>query len=155
MSRLARNGIEIRLPNAWEGRIFVPDLPPPAVNLAVLHATDQALTMQRSTFAPELAARAGAGGTVVVLVEFDPVSANHGLYGPQGLSLPIRRGDLNASSLQVPDPNQEGRQWFFSLHDRAFCLYVVVGIGPGVADRLSVVNDMLGTLRIDPLRRTA
>jgi hypothetical protein len=155
MSRLAGHGISIRLPHGWEGTIFVPDLPPPAVNLPVVHATDQALSTRRSTFATELAARAGGSGTVIALVEFDPNLANEGLYAAQGLSLPIRRNDLHANAMQIPDPLQEGRQWFFSLRDRAFCLYVVVGIGPGLHDRLVIVNHALRTLRIDPLRRTA
>jgi hypothetical protein len=155
MSRLTGHGISIRLPRGWEGEIFVPDLPPPAVNLPVLHATDQPLSMHRSTFAPELAARAGSTGTLIALVEFDPDLANRGLYAPQGLSLPIRREDLHPKALQVPDPFQEGRQWFWSIRDRAFCLYVVLGVGLGAHERLALVNEALGTLRIDPLRRTA
>jgi hypothetical protein len=155
MSRLSRHGISIRLPHGWEGAIFVPDLPPPAVNMPVMHASDQAVSTRRSTFAAELAARAGGWGTVIALVEFDPLLANEGLYAAQGLSLPIRREDLNPKALQVPDSFQEGRQWFFSIRDRAFCLYAVVGIGPGLHDRLALVNETLGTLEIDPLRRTA
>jgi hypothetical protein len=155
MSQLAGHGISIRLPHGWEGTIFVPDLPPPAVNLPVLHATDQALSTGRSTFAPELAARAGAAGVVIVLVEYDPHIANEGLFAAQGLSTPIRRTDLHPAAMQVPQPFQEGRQWFLSIRDRAFCLYLVVGTGPGLRDRLALVNEALGTLRIDPLRRTA
>ena len=155
MSRLSGHGISIRLPHAWEGTIFVPDLPPPAVNLPVMHASDQTLSMQKSTFAAEVAARARASGTVLALVEFDPILANKGLYAKQGLSLPIRREDLHPKAMQVPDPFQEGRQWFFSTRDRAFCLYAVVGIGPGLHDRLALMNDTLRTLRIDQLRRTA
>jgi hypothetical protein len=155
MTHLSRQGISIRLPHGWEGRIFVPDLPPPALNLPVLHATDQPLTMGRSTFAPELAARAGGVGTVIALVEFDPHLADEGLYAAQGLSLPVRRTDLHPKALQVPDEQQEGRQFFFSLGGRAFCLYVVVGTGPGLPDRLARLNQGLGALRIDPLRRSA
>jgi hypothetical protein len=155
VSRLSGHGISIRLPPGWEGTIFVPDLPPPAVNQPVMHASDQAISTRRSTFASELASRAGASGTVLALVEFDPLLANKGLYAAQGLSLPIRRGDFHPKAMQIPDPFQEGRQWFFSIRDRAFCLYAVVGTGPGLHDRLALVNEALGTLRIDPLRRTA
>jgi hypothetical protein len=155
MSHLAGHGISIGLPRGWEGTIFVPDLPAPAVNLPVLHATDKALSTGRSTFAPELAARAGATGVVIVLAEYDPRLANEGLFATQGLSIPIRRTDLHPGAMQVPQPLQEGRQWFVSIRDRAFCLYVVVGTGPGLRDRLALVNETLGTLRIDPLRRSA
>ena len=155
MTLLSGHGLSIRLPHGWEGRIYVPDLPPPAVNMPVLHATDRALTMQRSTFAPELAARAGDAGVLVALVEFDSALANVGLFGRPGLGLPLRRQDLDGAALQLPDPAQAGHQRFFSLHGRAFCLYVVFGTGPGLTRRLHRVNESLGTLTVDPLRRTA
>jgi hypothetical protein len=152
MTVLAGHGLSIGLPSGWEGRIFVSDLPAPAVNLPVMHATDLALTSERSTFAPEIAARAGGTGTLVTLAEFESRLANVGLYEPTTLGLPIRRQDLHANALQVPAPELEGHQRFCSLGERAFALYVVVGTGPGFGDRLHRVNEILGTLEVQPLR---
>jgi len=149
VSRLEGHGISIRLPPAWEGRIFVPDLPSPAVNLPVVHATDRALATPRSSFAPELAARAGEEGTLLALVEYEPALAGRGLYAPGPPTPPISRDALHPGALQVPNPAQEGRQWFFSAAGRAFCLYLVVGIGRGLDARLTRVNELLASLRIE------
>jgi hypothetical protein len=151
MTLLAGHGLSIGLPGGWEGRIYVADLPAPAVNMPVLHATDLGLTSQRSTFAPEIAARAGGTGTLVALAEFESRLANVGLYERKTLGLPIRRQDLHANALQVPVPELEGHQRFCSLGDRAFALYLVVGTGPGLGERLDRVNEMLGTLEVRPL----
>jgi hypothetical protein len=149
VSRLEGHGIAIRLPRAWEGRIFLPDLAPPAVNLPVVHVTDRPLATPRSSFAPELAARAGAEGTLFALVEYEPALAGRGLYAAGPPTPPIPRDALHPAALQVPNPAQEGRQWFFSAAGRAFCLYLVVGIGRGLDARLAHVNEVLASLRID------
>jgi hypothetical protein len=148
MTTLRGHGISIDVPRGWEGRIFVPDLDPPAINMPILHLTDTVLTQERSSFAPELAARFGPGGTLIALLEFDGKLADMGLYAPQGLALPLQADHLNPKALQFPNPDQAGHQRFFSTHGRAFCLYVVVGVGAGKDDRLRVLNDILGTLEI-------
>jgi hypothetical protein len=149
MTKLERHGISIDIPRGWEGRIFVPDLPPPAINLPIMHVTDTVLTHERSSYAPELASRFGGTGALIALLEFEGKLADKGLYAPQGLDLPLRAERLNPNALQFPIPDQAGHQYFFSARGRAFCLYVVMGTGSGLHERLRTVNDMLGTLRFD------
>jgi hypothetical protein len=153
MGILSGHGLTIDVPPGWEGRIFTPDLAPPAVNLPILHLTDTILSMQASTYAPELAARAGPAGALVALVEFEDRLADRGLYAAQGLALPLRRDRFDPHALQLPDPFQEGHQRFFSQGGRAFCLYVVLGIGPGADARLRTVNGALATLTVTPKER--
>ncbi len=153
MGVLKGHGLAIEVPANWEGRIFVPALPPPALNLPILHLTDTVLPMQRSTYAPELAAQAGSKGALVALVEFEERLADRGLYAPQGLGLPLRRDRFHTRALQVPNPLQEGHQRFFSQGGRAFSLYVVLGTGPGAEWRLRVVNHALATLKVTPKGR--
>jgi hypothetical protein len=153
MAVLSGHGLAIRVPAHWEGRIFVPSLAPPALNLPIVHLTNTALPMERSTYAPELAAQAGSTGALVALVEFESRLADRGLYAPQGLGLPLRRTGFHTRALQVPNPLQEGHQRFFSDGGRAFSLYVVLGSGEGADWRLRVVNDALATLRITPRGR--
>jgi hypothetical protein len=153
MAVLSGHGLAIRVPANWEGRIFVPSLPPPAVNLPVLHLTNAVLPMARSTYAPELAAQAGSTGALVALVEFEPRLADRGLYAPRGIGVPLRRARFHTRALQVPNPSQEGHQRFFSEGGRAFSLYVVLGTGEGADWRLRVVNSALATLRITPRGR--
>jgi hypothetical protein len=150
MGLLMSQGLSIEVPPRWEGRIFLPDLPAPAVNLPIMHLTDATLSMVRSTYAPELAARAGSSGALVALVEFEDRLADRGLYAAQGLHLPLRRDRFDAHALQLPDPSQQGHQRFFSQGGRAFCLYVVLGIGPGADARLRAVNRALATLKVTP-----
>jgi hypothetical protein len=150
MTRLASHGIAVDVPKGWEGRIFVPDLDPPAINLPILHLTDAVLTVERSSYAPELAARAGGSGTLVALLEFDHHLANVGLYAPRGLHLPLTRERFHHRALQFPSRVQEGHQRFFSEGGRAFCLYVVLGTGRGADRRLSEVNRTLSSLEIRP-----
>jgi hypothetical protein len=150
MTRLSSRGIAITVPRGWEGRIFVPDLAPPAINLPILHLTDTVLTTERSSYAPELAARAGGAGILVALLEFDHRLADVGLYEPQGLRLPLARERFHQKALQFPSRVQEGHQRFFSEGGRAFCLYVVLGTGPGVDRRLDQANRALASLEIRP-----
>jgi len=150
MTVLSSHGITIEVPNGWEGRMFVPDVPPPAVNLPVLHLTNTVLTHERSSFAPELAARGGGTGALVALLEFEHTLADRGLYAPQSIDLPLGRDRFHPRALQVPSLVQEGHQRFFSRHGRAFCLYVVLGTGSGADHRLHTVNEALASLRIEP-----
>ena len=87
----------------------------------------------------------------MALAEFESRLANVGLYERTTLGLPIRSQDLHANALQVPVPELEGHQRFCSLGDRAFALYLVVGTGPGLTERLDRVNEMLGTIEVRPL----
>jgi hypothetical protein len=155
MGILKGHGLSIEVPTRWEGQIFLPSLPAPAVNLPILHLTDATLSMQRSTYAPELAARAGPSGALVALVEFEDRLADRGLYATQGLRLPLRRDRFDPRALQLPNPSQEGHQRFFSQGGRAFCLYVVLGTGPGADGRLRIVNRALATLKITARRGRA
>ena len=149
MTTLRGHGISIEIARGWEGRIFVPDLAPPAINLPILHLTDTVLTHERSSFAPELASRFGPSGALIALLEFEGKLADRGLYAPQGLGLPLLEDHLHPNALQFPIPQQAGHQRFFSTRGRAFCLSVVMGIGTGVHDRLRTVNETLSTLQID------
>jgi hypothetical protein len=144
MTRLSSHGIAITVPKGWEGRIFVPDLDPPAINLPILHLTDTVLTTERSSYAPELAARAGGTGILVALLEFDHTLADVGLYEPQGLRLPLTRERFHPKALQFPSRVQEGHQ--------RFCLYVVLGTDRGVDRRLAEANLALASLDIRPLK---
>jgi len=155
MGVLKGHGLSIDVPANWEGRIFVPALPAPAINLPILHLTDTVLPLQRSTYAPEVAARAGSSGALVALAEFEDRLADRGLYAPQGLRLPLRRETFDTRALQLPNPSQEGHQRFFSQGGRAFCLYVVLGTAPGVDWRLRTVNHALATLKVTPRKGRA
>ena len=147
--RIADRGLALEVPSGWEARIFVPALPPPAINLPVVHASSVALPTARSSFATEATTSLGATGVLISLVEFEAALAGVGLYAATGVPSGLGAAELDAAALQVPHPQQGGVQRFFSEAGRAFCLYVVAGLGPGLAQRLGRVNAVIGSLRVD------
>ena len=110
-------------------------------------------THERSSFAPELAARGcGTGALVALLVEFEHSLADKGLYAPQGLDLPLRRDRFHPRALQVPSLVQEGHQRFFSRRTAARSASTSCSApGPACRSRLQAVNDGPG----EPADRTA
>ena len=147
--RIADRGLALEVPRGWEARIFVPAAPPPAVNLPVMHAASAALPLARSSFATEATPQLGASGVLIALVEFESALAGIGLYAARGAPAGLRAEDLDPAALQVPHPRQGGVQRFFSDAGRAFCLYLVAGLGPGLDERLARANDVLASLRVD------
>ena len=147
--RLADRGLALEVPRGWEARIFVPSAPAPAVNLPVVHASSVALPLARSSFATEATPLLGASGVLIALVEFESALADAGLYAARGVPARLRGEDLDPAALQLPHPRQGAVQRFFSDAGRAFCLYVVAGLGPALAERLARANDVLASLRVD------
>jgi hypothetical protein len=147
--RIADRGLAIDVPTGWEARIFVPALPPPAINLPVVHASSVALPTARSSFATEATPSLGSAGVLISLVEFEPALAGIGLYAASGVPSGLQAADLDPAALQVPHPQQGGVQRFFSEAGRAFCLYVIAGLGAGLAQRLARANDVIASLRVD------
>jgi hypothetical protein len=149
MTLLADQGLSVDVPSGWEGRIFTPDLPPPAQNHPVLHLADVALPMERSSYVETTTTlRRARGGLVCSLVSFGPDLADVGLYAPQGVPR-IHPHDLDPRALQVPAHDQAGVQRFFSMAGWAFSLYVVATVDLHTAARLRAVNRALGSLRVE------
>lgn len=149
MTLLADRGLSVRVPPGWEGRIFTPDLPPPAENHPVLHLSDAPLPFERSSYLETAATlgRTSGGGVVCSLVDFGPGPADVGLYAPRGVPR-IHAADLDPRALQVPRPGQAGVQRFFSVAGRAFSLYVIATVDAQTGRRLRRVNEALATLRV-------
>jgi hypothetical protein len=147
--RIADRGLALEVPSGWEARIFVPAAPPPAINLPIVHASSVVLPTARSSFATEATPSLGSAGVLISLVEFEAALAGVGLYAARGIPSGLRRAELDPAALQVPHPRQGGVQRFFSEAGRAFCLYVVAGLGPGLAERLGRANDVIASLRVD------
>ena len=85
MVTIADHGLSLRVPSGWEARMWVPDLPPPAINLPVVRLTNDAMPVTRNTYAVEESEKLRRSQVVASLVEFDPSLADVGLYEPQGV----------------------------------------------------------------------
>jgi len=152
--RLSKDGLSVDLPAGWEGRAFIPSVPPPALNFPVLHASSFPMVPDDSSFAGRLAAAMGERDAVLSLVEFDPRLSGDALFREHRLPLRVAPAEVHPMAMQVPRSGQGGTQRFFAASGRAFCLYLVVGQLGDARARFSELDVILGSIRVDPLARS-
>ena len=114
MVTIADHGLSLRVPSGWEARMWVPDLPPPAINLPVVRLTNDAMPVTRNTYAVEESEKLRSSQVVASLVEFDPSLADVGLYAPQGVP-EFGADDLDPRALQRAQEGRAGLQRFFRI----------------------------------------
>ncbi len=148
MEKLTRSGVEIELPDGWDGRIYRREAEAQAVTRRALHAANFALPPNLGDYAVGAVERMEIGDVLVVLLEFDPASAGQGLFRNEGLPVGLGPGDFSPGAMPRAIPGRTAAQWFFSLEGRAFCLYVVLGSHSGRAAMLPLVNQVVETLKV-------
>ncbi len=150
MQKLTRQGVEIELPDGWDGRIYRRETDDTAgVTRRALHAANFALPTNLGDYAVGAVEGMSTGDVLVVLLEFDPDSAGQGLFQNEGLPTGLAASDFSPSAMPRAIPGRTAAQWFFSLDGRAFCLYVVLGSHNGRAAMLPLVNQVVETLKIE------
>jgi hypothetical protein len=168
MTDLAAHGIEVSLPAGWEGRVFKrpsaddvaassadgPPAPQGETTNAVLHASTIALPLGIGDFASGAVDKLGNDDVIVVLFEYDPSSIDTPLFKSSGLPRTLTADDFSPNVMQRAIRGQAGVQRFFKDQGRAFCLYVVIGSFARRQQLVKRVNDVLGTLTIEPLDAT-
>ena len=147
MVRLAGHGVAVEVHPGWEARVWRPVVAAPAVPGAVVRLANFPLPVTKNTYAAEVADDLRPGDVLVSLVELDPSLADRGLYAAQGVPS-VRVDDLDARALQAAGPGRCGVQRFFSLHGRAFSLYVMAREGPGLEHALRAMNASLRSLTV-------
>jgi hypothetical protein len=145
--RLAGHGVAVEVHPGWEARVWRPDVAAPAVPGAVVRLANFPLPLTKNTYAAEVADDLRPGDVLVSLVELDPSLADRGLYAAQGVPS-VRVEDLDPRALQAAGPGRLGVQRFFSLHGRAFSLYVMAREGPGLEHALRAMNASLRSLTV-------
>ena len=149
MEKLTRSGLEIELPDGWDGRIYRREAEVEAVTRRALHAANFALPPNLGDYAVGAIERMQTGDVLVVLLEFDPESSGRGLFRNEGLPSGLGAADFSPTAMPRAIPGRTAAQWFFSLAGRAFCLYVVLGSHGERAAVLPIVNQVVETLKID------
>ena len=147
MVRLEGHGLAVEVHPGWEARVWRPEVAAPAVPGAVVRLANFALPVTKNTYAAEVAGDLRRGDILVSLVELDPALADRGLYVAQGVPR-IRVDDLDPRAVQAAGPGRLGIQRFFSLHGRAFSLYVMAREGPGLEHALRAMNASLRSLTV-------
>ena len=137
--KLAAHDIETDLPAGWEGRITRRAEPPAiAAGVAargapgerthpVVHLANFALPEHRGDYGSGAVDVMTGQDILIVLFEFGPEAVGQPLFARRGLPRTLAPARFSPNALQRTRPGQVGRQIFFTEHDRAFSLYVVLG----------------------------
>jgi hypothetical protein len=88
----------------------------------------------------------------VALLEYDGALGGYGLFGTQGIPIPVRTGELSPRAFPRIVRGRVAVQKFFTDQDRAFCLYFVAAATNGLPPRAALrsANRILRTLQIYP-----
>lgn len=164
--KLQAHGIETDLPSGWEGRIALRT--PPANGLRdgfggptptgspgelpnpVVHLGNFALPEDRGDFGSGAVDLMTAANVLVVLFEYGPESVGKALFKRQGIPTDLSPNMFSGSALQRTLPGQAGCQVFFTVADRAFCCYTVLGQQSAANRVLPQANATLAATRISP-----
>lgn len=96
------------------------------INRPVLHAATVQIPSMAGDFGGGLVERLGREDAFVALIEYGPESAGYGLFERQGFPL-LAPSAFSPNRAAQYVPGQSAAQKFFSIGNRAFCLYAVVG----------------------------
>lgn len=160
MTTIDAHGLIADLPAGWDGEIYVRPAAAPAPGVAapastygmsrpVLQMADFALPAERGDFGGGAVELMGPQNLFVSLFEHGAGSAGTPLFATVGPPWPVPSSDFGPNRLQRQLTGQAGAQWFFSVGERAFCLYAVLGsylLRGVLTPRL---NTVLATIQID------
>lgn len=160
--RIEAHGIRAELPGGWEGRISrrraIGEVAPRRGQTTavadeagpVLHMANFALPEDRGDFGSGAVDLMRSGHLLVALVEYGADSVGTALFTPTSRVPRITGRMFSTQALQRVQHGQAGVQRFFTLNDRAFCLYVVAGDGREATQRATDANAVTGTIQVTP-----
>ena len=163
---LHAEGMRMRLPRAWEGRIRRNPARTGSATPSASAGNDQAravavedqrpvaqvgnfvLPAALDDFGAQAVEVMEVGDCFLALLEYGQQEAGSALFAG---SLPRRLtpADFSPRQLQRRLPDQVGAQFFATEAGRAVCLYVVVAGRARLADALAPVNEILSTLQLE------
>ncbi len=148
---LSAHGLEVTLPDGWDGRIYL-DAP---LNGATTNPVMQIGTFplpprdQVGDYGNGAIDHMGPGDGFVALVEFNPDLAQEPLFlANNGLPVPLGPGCFAWNQMQRRLPGLGGAQFFFNDKGRAFSLYAVVGSMVNVRAIAARLNPVVNTMTI-------
>ena len=149
--RLSGSRMRLDLPSGWEGQIDegLRLLADGAVRPTVTHLANFPLPPGRGDFGGGAIEIMHPGDALIVLFEYGPESAGTALFSEAGVPRFVRLQDFQRDVLHTSVPGMSGLQRFFTMNDRPFCLYIVVGSHIDRADVLAQINSVLASLEID------
>lgn len=142
--RLAAHGIQLDLPDGWEGRVWRRPQAQP-----VVHAANFRLPPGDGDFGTSAVVGMPAAGVLVVLVEYDSQLAGSALFAATGAPRSLGAGEFSPRTLLRSLPGQAGLQRFFTSSGRPFCLYVVIGSAARSRELAAAATGILAGLRLE------
>ena len=148
---LERDGIRMRVPAGWEGRMGQQlETGEGERTYPVIHAATVPLSGPRADYGGGVVERLGDRDVFVSLIEFGPEEAGTALFKEVD-ELPVLEPSMfKRNQLQRRLRGQAGVQHFFTIKGRPFCLYVVLGSIGRVAELVERANDLVRGLAVDP-----
>jgi len=149
VATIGAHGITARLPDGFEGRIFVR----PAVvgsTYPVAQFATFALPEDTGDFGSGAVSVMGPGDVFATLFEYGPESLGTALFARQGRPATLSTTDFSPTMLRRGIPGQSGTQWFFTEAGRPFSFYAVLGSHALRASLVPRVNTLLGALGVSP-----
>jgi len=149
MATIGAHGISARLPDGFEGRIFVR---PTAVgtNYPVAQFATFPLPDDSGDFGSGAVSVMGPGDVFATLFEYGPESLGTALFARQGRPDALSTADFSPTVLRRGIPGQSGTQWFFTEAGRPFSFYAVLGSHARRSTLVPRVNTLLRALGVSP-----
>jgi hypothetical protein len=147
--RLQRWGIHLLVRPGWDVRLIrrTPETAE-ATTHPVLHLGNFRMPMRvLGDYGSHVVAQMLSSDVLVVVKEFDPALSTSALYR-HPVPWPLKPSDAQPRGLQRTIAGQSGIQKFFSLHGRAFCLYVVLGSHARRHELVAEANQALAHLTL-------
>ena len=153
-TRLHDHGLSVVLPGGWDGEVYLRDLddnPHDAVASfkPVLHTANFPLPPGRGDFGSVAVESMGSGAIFLAVLEYEDASVGTTLFDNR-MPTQLWPREFGPNNLQRPLPNQAGAQRFATVHERAFCVYAVLGSYARRRVLLPELNRVLETIEIEP-----
>jgi hypothetical protein len=149
VATIGAHGITARLPQGFEGRIFVR----PA-SVGVTYPVGQFATFpipdDIGDFGSGAVTLMGPSDVFSTLFEYGPESVGTALFAQQGRPAALLETDFSPITLRRGIPGQSGTQWFFTEAGRPFAFYAVLGSHSQRAALVPHVNTLLSPLVLSP-----
>ncbi len=144
-------GWDIRIERREQSEIPVPGSTEPMGGYThpILQAGTSALPARRGDYGSGYVERMTTRDVFVCLGEFDREDGAHQMF-EDGMPADLRGRDFHPDAQQRVIAGMCGAQRFFTVEDRAFCLYVVLGSWLQRASLVPRANQLLSSIRIDP-----
>jgi hypothetical protein len=149
VATIGAHGITARLPQGFEGRIFVR----PA-SVGVTYPVGQFATFpipdDVGDFGSGAVTLMGPSDVFATLFEYGPESVGAALFARQGRPSGLTQADFSPMVLRRGIPGQSGTQWFFTEAGRPFSFYAVLGSHSLRQSLVPTVNTLLTSLTLSP-----